>query len=67
VALLKVGDNRPQGATDFNDFVRYRGLEAVRACIANAKAPAIDELQPRSDKASADAREGKDHKQSAFK
>jgi putative DNA primase/helicase len=45
VAVPDFGDEGPDGATDFNDFVRYRGLEAARACIANSKAPAMEELQ----------------------
>lgn len=33
VALPDWGDSRPDGATDFNDLARARGLEAVKSCI----------------------------------
>lgn len=51
LAIPDFADNRPEGATDFNDLARCRGLEAVKACIANAKAPAEPEGQSRPDKA----------------
>jgi putative DNA primase/helicase len=40
VAVPVFGADRPADATDFNDLSRVRGLEAVRASIAAAKAPA---------------------------
>ena len=40
VAVPTFGADRPVGATDFNDLCRFRGLAAVRASIAAAKAPA---------------------------
>jgi putative DNA primase/helicase len=38
LAVPQFGDQRPEGVTDFNDLAKYRGLEAVHACIANAEA-----------------------------
>jgi len=40
IAVPAFGADRPVGATDFNDLHRLRGLAAVRASIAAAKAPA---------------------------
>jgi uncharacterized protein (DUF927 family)/phage/plasmid primase-like uncharacterized protein len=42
-ALLAVpafGADRPEGATDFNDLHKIAGLDAVRRCIEDARAPA---------------------------
>lgn len=36
LAVPDFGDNRPEGASDFNDLARYRGADAVRACIEGA-------------------------------
>ncbi len=36
LAVPDLGANRPDGATDFNDLHRYRGLEAVRTCVNSA-------------------------------
>ena len=44
LAFPEFGDERPGDFTDFNDLARYWGSEAVRACIANAKAPARAEV-----------------------
>jgi len=37
LAVPDFGEDRPEGASDFNDLATARGLDAVRACIANAK------------------------------
>ncbi|MEW8115277.1 MAG: AAA family ATPase [Candidatus Thiodiazotropha endolucinida] len=37
VAIPDFGDNRPEGATDFNDLHKHAGVDAVRASIAAAK------------------------------
>jgi putative DNA primase/helicase len=44
IAVPVFGADRPAGATDFNDLYRVRGLAAVRASIAAAKAPAAGVL-----------------------
>lgn len=36
LAVPDFGDNRPEGASDFNDLAQARGPEAVRACIEGA-------------------------------
>ena len=36
LAVPDFGENRPEGASDFNDLHRQAGLEAVRACIERA-------------------------------
>jgi putative DNA primase/helicase len=36
LAVPVFGDDRPEGASDFNDLARARGPEAVRACIDGA-------------------------------
>lgn len=38
LAVPRFGDDRPAGATDFNDLHKARGLESVRACLADAAA-----------------------------
>ncbi|HEX2237134.1 MAG TPA: AAA family ATPase, partial [Gammaproteobacteria bacterium] len=48
LATPDYGDHRPAGATDFNDLHQHCGLDAVRACIDNAKAPASDKDQSSS-------------------
>ena len=40
LAVPDFGENRPEGATDFNDLAVLRGREAVQRAIAGAKAPA---------------------------
>ena len=37
-AVPNFGENRPEGATDFNDMHQHRGLEAVAECIATQMA-----------------------------
>jgi hypothetical protein len=44
LAFSESGDERPGDFTDSNDLARYWGSEVVRACIANAKAPARAEV-----------------------
>ena len=44
IAVPVFGAERPAGASDFNDLHRLRGLEAVRAAIVGAKAPAAGVL-----------------------
>jgi putative DNA primase/helicase len=39
LAVPEFGDNRPEGATDFNDQARSLGLESVATCIATAAVP----------------------------
>ena len=39
LAVPDFGADRPEGATDFNDLARVRGLDAVRRAIEGAKAP----------------------------
>ncbi|NJD17729.1 MAG: toprim domain-containing protein, partial [Gemmatimonadetes bacterium] len=36
LAVPDFGNNRPEGASDFNDLARHRGADAVRACIERA-------------------------------
>jgi putative DNA primase/helicase len=43
LAVPTFGDNRPEGATDFNDLHRYAGLEAVRIGITQAAPVQPDE------------------------
>jgi phage/plasmid primase-like uncharacterized protein len=43
VAKPDFGEDRPADATDFNDLAALRGLDAVRECVADARAPANDE------------------------
>jgi putative DNA primase/helicase len=59
LAFPEFGDERPGDFTDFNDLARYWGSEAVRACIANAKAPARAEVRSRSDNVHSTAGEGR--------
>src|SRR5680860_22291 len=49
LAIPEFSDTRPKGANDFNDLAQYGGLDAARACIANAKPPARDDVHSRSD------------------
>jgi phage/plasmid primase-like uncharacterized protein len=44
LVVSEFGDERLGDFTDFNDLARYWGSEAVRACIANPKAPARAEV-----------------------
>ncbi len=53
LAIPDFGDNRPKGATDFNDLHQAHGLEAVERAIANASAPARTEYQSGDGNASA--------------
>ena len=46
VAIPVFGDDRPEGATDFNDLARHRGREAVERAIAAAEAPTLPEAWP---------------------
>lgn len=39
LAVPAFGDDRPEGATDFNDLARLIGHDAVKRDIANARAP----------------------------
>jgi putative DNA primase/helicase len=48
LAFPDFGENRPEGATDFNDLHRLRGAEAVRACVERAMAPGGGEEQSHS-------------------
>lgn len=43
LAVPDFGDQRPDGATDFNDLHVWRGLAAVKVCIEAAKGPADDD------------------------
>jgi phage/plasmid primase-like uncharacterized protein len=49
LAVPDFGNNRPQGATDFNDLARHAGADAVRACIERAAL-----IEPVSNTASVD-------------
>lgn len=42
LAIPSFGDNRPEGATDFNDMAAHCGLEAVGASVKGAVAPDIE-------------------------
>lgn len=46
IAMPDFGDDRPSGATDFNDLAALRGADAVRECVAKAGAPNVSEAQP---------------------
>jgi P4 family phage/plasmid primase-like protien len=39
LAVPNFGENRPEGATDFNDLYQAQGTDAVKACIAAAASP----------------------------
>ncbi|MGE5141448.1 MAG: AAA family ATPase [Rudaea sp.] len=39
LAIPDFGDDRPEGATDFNDSYRHCGAEAVGRAVANARVP----------------------------
>ncbi|MEW8131652.1 MAG: DUF3987 domain-containing protein [Candidatus Thiodiazotropha endolucinida] len=43
VAIPDFGDDRPEGATDFNDLHKHAGVDAVRASIEAAKPPTVEE------------------------
>lgn len=45
VAIPEFGDNRSDGATDFNDLTQHRGAEAVVRAIARARAPDVSKGQ----------------------
>ena len=45
MAIPDFGNDRPQGATDFNDLAQQRGMQAVESAIANATAPTRTEPQ----------------------
>lgn len=42
LAVPDFGDNRPDGAKDFNDLSALCGVNAVRGCIEAAKVPAVE-------------------------
>jgi putative DNA primase/helicase len=46
LALPNFGNNRPEGATDFNDLAQHAGADAVKRAIANATLPEVSEDQP---------------------
>jgi len=46
LAVPQFGEDRPEGATDFNDLVRCVGIDAIKRALANAKAPDISGAQP---------------------
>lgn len=46
IAVPDFGEDRPQGASDFNDLVKHRGEEAVQRAVANARAPEMPHAQP---------------------
>lgn len=46
LAVPDFGDNRPDGATDFNDLHQHAGAEAVARCVANARVPDVPEAHP---------------------
>ncbi len=46
VAIPDFGNDRPQGATDFNDLALELGMQAVESAIANAAAPTSTDPQP---------------------
>ena len=46
LAIPDFGDDRPKGATDFNDLHQAHGLTAVQRCIAGASAPTRTERVP---------------------
>jgi len=46
VALPDFGEDRPEGASDFNDLMQHRGAEAVNAAVERASAPDVAEGQP---------------------
>ncbi|MBE0624408.1 MAG: DUF927 domain-containing protein [Burkholderiales bacterium] len=46
VAIPDFGNDRAQGATDFNDMAQHCGLEAVEQAVARASAPQAPEHQP---------------------
>lgn len=46
LAIPDFGDNRPDGATDFNDMAALHGLEALKKTIEGATTPAGTEHQP---------------------
>lgn len=43
IAIPDFGDDRPDGATDFNDLCRLRGPEAVRGAVERARSPDVGE------------------------
>jgi putative DNA primase/helicase len=43
VAIPDFGTDRPERATDFNDLHHLRGLAAVKACLAGAISPTINQ------------------------
>ena len=46
VAVPTFGENRREGATDFNDLHQAQGLEAVRSCMEAAAAPEAQDATP---------------------
>ncbi len=45
LAIPDFGDNRPEGATDFNDLAQACGLEAVARAVRDAKPPVVPEVR----------------------
>ena len=58
LAVPRFGEDRPEGATDFNDMAAICGREAVKRAIATASAPPWGEHQPGGDEAPAGDSEG---------
>lgn len=60
LAVPEFGEDRPEGATDYNDLVQHRGAEAVAASVARARAPDVggpstsDDRAPANESALAD-------------
>ncbi|MEO6929442.1 MAG: toprim domain-containing protein, partial [Casimicrobiaceae bacterium] len=45
LAIPDFGDNRPEGATDFNDCAQHAGIDAVKRAVANAGPPDVSTRQ----------------------
>ena len=54
VAIPDFGNDRPEGATDFNDLAQQLGMQTVERAIANAAAPTSTEPQPGTHNATVD-------------
>src|SRR6266542_1672286 len=53
LAVPDFGNDRPDGATDFNDLAAHRGHEAVKRAIANARVPDTPAVHPETRTAAA--------------
>ena len=53
LAVPDFGDERPAGASDFNDLAQHRGAEAVRRALERASAPDVPKPQPATPSAAA--------------